>query len=70
MNKIKSWVKSLPEEVTLTKMDLVLTIGIGVLSGIIIGILTSPKGDRTMGCNNGNTENFYNSDCLDEKELD
>lgn len=33
------------------------------LAGLLIGIIMSPKGERTIGCNNGNN----NSGCLTDE---
>ena len=36
--------------------------------GIIIGMLISPKGNRSYGCSNGNTKIFNNKTDLEEKD--
>ena len=54
MRQIKKWVKSLPEDMIITKLDVTLMVTIGFLAGMIIGIMTSPKGYKKIGCDNGN----------------
>jgi len=42
-----------------------------LLAGLLLGIAVSPKGERTVGSNNGNNNGNNNSGCLtDEAKCD
>lgn len=62
MKKMKDMLNSLSEEVSVTKLDLALGVTAGVLFGMVVGLLTSPKGKRIIGSNN-NSNNYR--ECLD-----
>lgn len=52
--KYISFKESLSNEVTTTKKELVLTLLVCFLGGILLGIIFSPKRDCIIGSNNGN----------------
>lgn len=37
------------------------------LYGLVIGLFASPKGERNVGCNNGNNSGNNNSDCMTDE---
>jgi len=37
------------------------------LAGLLIGLIASPKGERTVGSNNGNNNGNNNSGCLTDE---
>jgi len=38
-----------------------------LLAGLLVGIIVSPKGERTIGSNNGNNNGNNNSGCLTDE---
>jgi len=38
-----------------------------LLAGLLVGIVVSPKGERTIGSNNGNNNGNNNSGCLTDE---
>lgn len=69
MRKIKETWKNLPETVAVTKTDGLLLFLITFLTGIILGMLCSPRKHVTFGCNNGNTTtNCWDDDCWEDEE--
>lgn len=67
MEKWKERLEKLSETVTVTKLDGILLIAIGTLSGMILGMLCSPRKNAQYGCNNGNTMNQWKEE-LEEEE--
>jgi len=55
----------LAEDSKMSKLDVVLSLLVALFSGIILGILFSPRRDKTsyFGCGNGNN---LSSDCCDD----
>lgn len=54
MKCLKKWYHSLPEEIVVKRHEILLTIAVGVLGGILFGIFFSPKKHVEIGSNNGN----------------
>ena len=54
--KIEQLLSDLQEDSKLTKLDVVLGILVALFSGVLLGILISPRRDKTQyfGCGNGN----------------
>lgn len=67
MKRLKNFIAALPEHVTVTKTDFILSIAVGVLSGIIFGMLISPRKYMHIGCNNG-SGNHIKEDKFEEEE--
>ena len=53
---------SLAETKTMTKKEWLLTIAVFALSGIVLGMLISPRKNTTIGSNNGNNNNVNPAD--------
>ena len=53
---------------SLSAREIRLSVSIGFLLGVIIGMLISPKGNRSYGCNNGSTKIFNNKTDFEEKD--
>lgn len=53
---------------SLSAREMRLSVIVGFLLGVIIGMLISPKGNRSYGCNNGSTKIFNNKTDLEEKD--
>ena len=51
MKKLKEYWLTLPETVTVTRLDGILIVIISALIGVIIGMLFSPKKYISIGCN-------------------
>ena len=58
MKKLKELWKTMPETVTVTRLDGILIVTICALAGVIIGMLCSPRKVISIGC--GNEANEYN----------
>lgn len=58
MKQIKRLMQTLPEDVTLTRIDFVLAVAIGALAGTIVGMLISPRKYMHIGCDNNNHTSF------------
>ena len=52
MKKLKEFWKTLPETVTVTRLDGILIVTICALAGVIIGMLCSPRKTISIGCGN------------------
>lgn len=50
MEQFKEWMETLSENVTVTKGNLILSLMICVLSGVILGMTISPKKCINIGC--------------------
>ncbi len=61
MCKVKEWMETLTDAVTMTKKEYVLAITTSLLGGIIIGFVFAPRRTKytTIGCYNG-SENRNN----------
>lgn len=59
MKKWKEFWTTLPEAVTVTKLDGILIVAISALVGVIIGMLCSPRKYISIGC--GNEANEINN---------
>lgn len=71
MKKIKEFWNTLPETVSVTKIDGILMLLIALLSGIIAGMLCSPRKNARYGCENGTTTiNHWYPDNEEEEFLD
>ena len=57
MKKIKEFWATLPENITVTRLDGILIAAICTLAGVIVGMLCSPRKELTVGCGNGCTTN-------------
>lgn len=70
MCKMKEWMETLTDVVSMTKKEYVLTITSSLLGGIILGFMLAPKRTRhtTIGSNNGpkNSGNEYGSDFFED----
>lgn len=63
MKRISDFFKSIPSEVRLSKAELLLTVAVSALTGVVAGMLISPRKEQRYGCNNGN--NFVSSEVDD-----
>jgi len=52
--KWESFKVSLSEEKTMTKKELLLTVAVFALAGIVLGMFLSPRKNTTIGSHNGN----------------
>lgn len=59
MKKIEEFTETLPKEVTVTKLDFILSVLIGTLAGIIVGMLVSPRKNTSIHCGNDNGNNYF-----------
>ena len=55
MKKLKEFFADMTESVSVTKLDGTLIVAIAALSGVIIGMLSSPLKISKYGCDNGTT---------------
>lgn len=55
MKKIKEFFTDMTETVSVTKLDGALIVAIAALSGVILGMLISPRKNAKYGCGNGTT---------------
>ena len=55
MKKIKEFFADMTETVSVTKLDGTLIVAIAALSGVIIGMLISPRKNAKYGCGHGTT---------------
>ncbi|MCI8490573.1 MAG: hypothetical protein HFJ04_10125 [Lachnospiraceae bacterium] len=46
--------KTLTQDVTMTRRDFLLSVLAGILGGIVLGMLISPRKYMHIGCDNGN----------------
>ena len=53
MKKLKEFFADMTESVSVTKLDGTLIVAIAALSGVIIGMLISPRKNAKYGCDNG-----------------
>ena len=53
---------TLSETKTMTKKEWLLTVAVFALSGMVIGMLISPRKNTTIGSNNGNNNGSNNQD--------
>ena len=53
---------SLAETKVMTKKEFLLVVAICVLGGLVVGMLTSPRKNVTIGSNNGNNNGSHNQD--------
>ena len=58
MKHVKRMIQALPEDITLTKLDFILSVTIGVLIGTILGMLISPRKYMHIGCDNNKHMSF------------
>lgn len=67
--KIKEYFK---ENKTMSTTQFWLSIAVALLSGIVLGMLFSPKKQKTtyIGCNNGNNSGNYGSDSDEDDDCD
>lgn len=58
MKKMKEYLASMSETVSMTRKEQTLALVIAMLSGCILGMLISPR--KSICCGNGNgTQNYY-----------
>ena len=71
MQKIKEYLETLSESVTITKKEKLMTVAIAALSGMVLGMLLSPRKTTSICCGNDNG-NYYPSDedHFDDEEFD
>ncbi len=61
--KWELWQEMLEEVRSLTKREYFLTLAVCILSGILLGILFSPKKRMVIGSFNGNTDDMGINNC-------
>lgn len=66
MKKLRELWATMPETVTVTRLDGILIVTISALVGAIIGMLCSPRKYVSIGCGNGANE-IHNMDSLDDQ---
>lgn len=67
MKKMKNYLESMSEEISITRCDQTLLLIIAALAGCIVGMLISPR--KSICCGNGNgTQNYYGEDEFDEED--
>lgn len=66
MEKIKNYLSTLSETITVTKLDGLLAVLAAVMFGCIVGMLISPRTTKTIGCGNGCTRYL----CREEDECE
>ena len=62
MKKLRAFTATLFDEVNVTKLDFVLSVTIGTLAGIIVGMLVSPRKNTSIHCGNDNGNNYFGTD--------
>ena len=65
MNKIRTFMESLTESVTMPKKEKLMTVLLAALTGALLGMLFSPR--KNICCGNGNG-NYYGTDEASEEE--
>lgn len=65
MKRISDFFKSIPSEVRLSKAELLLTVAVSALTGVVAGMLISPRKEQRYGCNNGNNFVLPEDDDMD-----
>ena len=68
MKKLKEFWNTLPNPITISRLDGVLIITISALAGIIVGMICSPRKNAKYGCGNGTTT-INNWDSGDEDDF-
>lgn len=66
MKKLKEFFTGIPETLTLTGLEGILAITVGVLAGVVIGMLCSPRRSINLGSNNDNRHTTVRK--LDEED--
>lgn len=61
MKKVKECLAALSEPVTMTKKEKVMTVALAALTGLVLGMLISPRKTTSICCGNDNG-NYYPSD--------
>ncbi|MDO5154730.1 MAG: hypothetical protein Q4D51_02090 [Eubacteriales bacterium] len=51
-----------------TGLELALSFVVAILSGVVLGVLLSPKGNRHYGCYNGNSNGNSSLEYFEEAE--
>ena len=72
MKKLKEFWKTMPETVTVTRLDGLLIVTICALAGVIIGMLCSPRKVISIGCGNEANEIHGlgdSEDCVEEHDI-
>lgn len=60
MKKLKAYLETMSETVSMTKREHTLMLALAVLAGCVLGMLISPR--KSLCCGNGNgTQNYYGS---------
>lgn len=70
MKKLKELWNSVPDPVSVTRLDGMLIILVSLLTGVIVGMLCSPRKNAKYGCGNGNTTIHNWADEKDEELLE
>lgn len=67
MEKLRTYVNSLSETISMTRKENVLMLMVAALLGCVIGMLVSPR--KTVSCGNGNgTQNYYGASEADDSD--
>ena len=61
MKKVKEGLAELSAPVTMTKKEKVMTVALAALTGLVLGMLISPRKTTSICCGNDNG-NYYPSD--------
>ena len=67
MKKVKECLAALSDPVTMTKKEKVMTIALAAMTGLVIGMLISPRKTTSICCGNDNG-NYYPADEARDEE--
>ncbi len=67
MKKIKKYLKTLGEPVTMTRKEKLMTVALAALAGMVLGMLLSPRKTTSICCGNDNG-NYYTPDGEEEEQ--
>ncbi len=67
MKKIKNYLETMSETVSMTRKEQTLMLALAMLAGCVLGMLISPR--KSICCGNGNgTQNYYGPSGEEEPE--